>query len=679
MTSTSRRAVRLLLLVCVGALAALGAGSRQAAAWVPNGNFAIAQFNSDGSPDSNFGAGGQVTTDFPSFNYETGNALVLQPDGKLVVVGSVSTYTTGDVFALARYNPDGSLDSGFGSGGLVATPFSVYTLGGARAVALQPDGKLVVAGTLYPGQREFGVARYDADGSLDTSFASGGLATVPFYYWESEDARAIVVQPDGKIVVGGRGALARLDTDGTLDPTFGSGGIAHLTALVPGTAFALALQPDGKIVVAGTDGGGFDFAIARVNSDGSPDTSFSGDGVATMGFMPTAAYVSAQAVIIQPDGKIVVAGSASGYQQYFALARFDQDGTLDTGFGSGGGILTTFPSTIGQVAYALALQADGRIVVAGKAYLDPGTTVFALARYLTDGALDLTFGTGGRVMADFPASPKDAAAAVALRPDGRIVAAGSLSEVPTPDTTPPIIIAPSDITVEATAPDGTIVSYSALAIDDADPSPNLVCDPASGSTFPLGTTIVTCTATDASGNSAHASFAVTVRDTTPPTITTPSSLVVDATSPAGAIVTYSVTAGDLVDPHPTLTCSPASGSTFPNGDTTVTCTATDFSGNKGSASFNVHVKGAAEQIVDLIATVATLQPQPPPTFVATLEHQLQLTLADVRAAHTESACADLSTFIDMVHLRTPPRPPLTPQQVTLLTNDAKRIRAVIGC
>jgi uncharacterized delta-60 repeat protein len=365
-----------------GKLVATGSAGDQ---YGNSNGFALARLTSIGGLDSSFGAGGEVTTDFPSFDSEAGNALVLQPDGKLVVAGSVLSYATGEVFALARYNPDGSLDSSFGSGGLVSTVLSTYTYGGAKAVALQPDGKLVVAGTVEEAGKVFGVARYNPDGSLDTTFGSGGLATALFYYWESADARGIAIQPDGKIVVGGTAGaqfvLARFNPDGTLDGTFGSGGIARLTY---GYAYALALQPDGKIVEVGTDLTGFQFAVARANSDGSPDTSFAGGGAATTGFSPTAEYAAVEAVRVQANGKIVAAGTASGNNLFFALARFNPDGTLDSAFGTDGNVLTSFPSSIGQSAHALALQADGGIVAAGSANLPDGGQVFALARYLGD-------------------------------------------------------------------------------------------------------------------------------------------------------------------------------------------------------------------------------------------------------------------------------------------------------
>src|SRR5262249_36516912 len=148
------------------------------------------------------------------------------------------------------------------------------------------------------------------------------------------------------------------------------------------------------------------------------------------------------------------------------------------------------------------------------------------------------------------------------------------------DTTPPVLSTPQDLTVEQAAPAGTVVAFVVSATDVCDASPSVTCSPASGSAFPLGETVVRCTARDASGNTAEQTFKVLVRDTTPPLIAVPQDLVVEQTSRAGAAVTFSVTAADLCDANPSLTLDPPSGSTFPLGETRVTVTATDASGNR---------------------------------------------------------------------------------------------------
>lgn len=346
------------------------------------GQFVLARYNPDGSLDTSLGSGGSTQP----LGFGDAHAVVLQPDGKSVVAGS-RCYPC--AFALARFSADGSLDTGFGSGGVAFASFSPsasYNDFGAMALALQNDGKLVAVGNVGDafGNNAFGVVRFNPDGSLDSGFGSGGLAMATFYYWEQADVRAVAIQPDGKIVVGGSAAgqfvLARFNPDGTLDGTFGSGGVARPAF---GYAYAVSLQGDGKIVAAGQDLSS-QLEVARVNADGSPDESFGSGGTATMNFLPTAVYVAALAVQVQTNGKLVTVGTASGNNTFFALARFNPDGTLDTGFGSNGGVLTTFPGTIGQGANALALQTDGRIVAAGFANPPSGGTEFAVARYLGD-------------------------------------------------------------------------------------------------------------------------------------------------------------------------------------------------------------------------------------------------------------------------------------------------------
>lgn len=168
------------------------------------------------------------------------------------------------------------------------------------------------------------------------------------------------------------------------------------------------------------------------------------------------------------------------------------------------------------------------------------------------------------------------------------------------DTTPPVLTVPANITTEATSPAGAVVTYTATATDNADPAPTVSCSPASGGTFALGTTTVSCTATDASGNSSTGSFLVSVVDTTPPALTVPADMTLEATGPSGAVATYTATATDIVDTSPSVSCSPASGSTFAIGTTAVTCTATDDAGNSVSDSFDVLVQDTTAPVVTCV-------------------------------------------------------------------------------
>ena len=224
--------------------------------------FALVRYDTDGSLDTSFGGDGKVTTDFTRF-VDDGLAVALQPDGKIVMVGGAGFGGPNERFALARYNTDGSPDTTFGGDGKLTTDFSPYP-DVAFAVAIQGDGHIVVAGGArllpYPNPT-WALARYDTDGSLDTSFGGDGKVTTDFTRGD-DDAYSMALQADGKIVVAGQAALrnakfalARYGTDGSLDPTFGADG-KLVTNITPGydSAFQVVIQPDGKIVAAGTAG-----------------------------------------------------------------------------------------------------------------------------------------------------------------------------------------------------------------------------------------------------------------------------------------------------------------------------------------------------------------------------------------------------------------------------------------
>ena len=377
-----------------------------------------------GDLDPGFGSGGKVLTGLGADDHA--NDVAVQPDGKIVSVGaSADSILQESDFALTRHNADGTLDAGFGSGGKVKTainnmiPPEEFQSGEARAVALQSDGKIVVAGGAWRGYENccwFVVARYNSNGSLDTSFG-GGDGRVFTDFGQPEEATDVAIEPvTGKIVaagyVGGRAAVARYNPDGSPDTTFSDDGMVSANPGGPsaeegGDARALVLQPDGKIVVAGEVGTTlFDFSLIRYNHDGSLDTGFGTNGIQRTDFGD---YDSAEALAVQSDGKIVAAG-ASGDR--FAVARYTTNGTLDTSFDGDGRVLTP-----GGSAEDMKLQSDGRIVVAGRSGDD-----FAVLRYNTDGSLDSGFGTGGKAITGFGAT--DVAHGVALQSDGAIVAAG---------------------------------------------------------------------------------------------------------------------------------------------------------------------------------------------------------------------------------------------------------------
>jgi uncharacterized delta-60 repeat protein len=377
--------------------------------------------------------GGKVTTDFFNNSYDIGYAVALQADGKIVAAGT-SQYSTD--FALARYNADGTLDTTFGGGdGKVTTNFFDNADGG-YSVTLQADGKIIVGGAASAnGDGRFALARYNIDGTLDTSFGDNGKVTTAFT--GIAGGNSVTVQADGKIVLTGTSsdgpsvdfAVARYNSDGSLDTTFGNGGRVTTDISGPGGydyAFGpVRVQADGKIVVSGTtvNNPSVDFALVRYNSDGSLDTDFGGgDGKVRTDFSGLSIDYG-WAMALQADGKIVMAGQSTGSTEVtFALARYNADGSLDPTFGGGDGKVTTdfFPGGVQDVCYSVVVQPDGKIVAVGTS--SNGATL--LARYNSDGSLDTSFGVDGQATTQFFASGPIAAE---LQADGKIVVSGTYS------------------------------------------------------------------------------------------------------------------------------------------------------------------------------------------------------------------------------------------------------------
>jgi uncharacterized delta-60 repeat protein len=339
-----------------------------------------------GDLDRSFGTGGKVTTDFAG-DQDTARALVVQGT-KLVAAGSGTAVPGGlGAFTLVRYNPDGTLDTSFGTGGTVTTDFPGG--GDANALAVQADGKLVAAGSTEFFAVDFAVARYNPDGSLDTSFGTGGQVVTDV---DGTDRASALALQGGKLVAGGLSfsatagtngdfGLVRYNPDGTLDTSFGAGGKVT-TDFVGFTdwAFALAVQ-GGKLVAAGRAGfeGNDDFGLVRYNADGSLDPSFGAGGKVTTDFARAGgSFDEARALVVQ-GSKLVAAGNVGPFFD-FGLARYKADGTLDRSFGSGGKVTTNFAGQTDE-AFGLAVQADGRLVAAGFMLSEFGEMDFALARY----------------------------------------------------------------------------------------------------------------------------------------------------------------------------------------------------------------------------------------------------------------------------------------------------------
>ncbi len=412
-------------------------------------------FAQAGSLDTTFGTGGIFSTNFTSPNGTTNNAIAIQSDGKIVVGGIVPN--SNGAAALVRLNTNGTLDTSFGNGGIVMSSFGITDGAIVFGIAIQPNGQIVAAAE--GGFLDFGsVGRFNTDGSVDTTFGSNGFAVSNSINSAVGSTNAMALQPDGSILVTGGGFIGRYTSTGQVDTTFGNNGVAILNSQV---VTGMALQSNGKILVTTGSGattfittslavpGAIAGSISRYNSNGTLDTTFGVSGQA-------ACVASAAGIAIQSNGKIVVAGTiTSGLANYlyngrmyfnnqtgFGVVRYNSNGSIDTtfnpgnGLGAGGGVITGLGSSFPYSgAFALAIQSNGEIIVAGvagsasfKAYEPPtqlASGSFAMARYTTTGQLDTSFGNNGIVITTIGQSNISFVNALAIQSDGKIVAAGN--------------------------------------------------------------------------------------------------------------------------------------------------------------------------------------------------------------------------------------------------------------
>ena len=401
---------------------------------ITGNDFALTRLLTTGALDMGFGTGGQVSTDFNG-RMDLPYDMTLQKDGKILIAGDAVNTSNNVDFALSRFTLDGSLDASFGRGGKIAADLMRGSSEFGKAVVLQSSGKILVGGHGIVGKhnRDFALARFIADwwvqDAVDPDFGDAGRVITPL--GNDEEAEALALDATARILVAGSKArdmsrdfvLARYLPTGAPDASFGAAGSGtQLTDFNGGDdrAYALARQPDGTIVLAGSCGNGTkdDFALARYLEGGTLDPGFGNGGrvTTTIGTGNDRAY----AVTRLTDGKLLV-GGASGNSQDFALARYQVDGSLDTGFDTDGKVITSL-GTGDDYVQALAIQADDKILAAGGSWTG-GHWDFALTRYLANGTLDTNFGTGGKVITAL--SPgDDAATALAVQADGKILVAG---------------------------------------------------------------------------------------------------------------------------------------------------------------------------------------------------------------------------------------------------------------
>lgn len=493
-------------------------------------------------------------------------AIALQDDGRIVMGGAY-----GGNAILARWLPGGAKDETFGQAGVASLLF-----GGAASVsdvAIQSDGKILA--TITDSLHTFVLARYLANGTLDPDFGAGGI--VRTVLGDSSAASALVLPPGGGILVAGsavvgnvdRYAVVKYDANGALDSSFnGTGKVVG----VGSGAGALALQSDGKILLPGNLIG---LSVRRLNADGTLDTTFGANGVASI-LIPSDSTPTLS-IAVAPDGMIFAASSG-------AVARFRSTALVGA-------------PVFGPIADPLIVEATGP---------SGAITTFAVtATDASDGPVPVnaapesgsTFELGDTVVH-------------LTAQNSRGGVSTSQFTVRVVDTTPPVITVPSPVLVDVTNLSGAVAIFSVSASDTVSGSVTAIADHPSGSLFPLGNTVVQVTTQDGAGNHSAASFIVTVRDisvadTIPPVITAPSSLVVLKTGSGGAVVNFTVSALDAFSGPVDVVVDHPSGSLFPVGSTIVHLYAQDAAGNSATQSFVVTVlNGSTSDTVPPVISVS---------------------------------------------------------------------------
>ena len=633
----------------------------------------VARFTSSGAFDSSFGTNGFVS--FPSQI----PSIAVDPGNRILVGGQL-----GGALAVWRLNEDGSLDTSYGTTGVTTVPAGA-TL---QRVTLDASSRVVAIST-SSANFNVSVLRLLADGGLDSAFGTGGSINTGL------TGPGDVVTLGNEVFVGGESgtdaAVRAYLAGGLPDSAFGSAGLATVDAGASDSVVGIALGPLGTIVVAGQSIAGNPLLgppfVARFTSLGAPDASFGASGVAILP-LPGSGGGLLQDVAVGPTGLIAVSGSHFdlGPQNSVTfgslLAVISSTGTYDSSFVAGGLTLGT-----GSAGSAAVFQADGKLLVGGWVN-GPSVSSGLLVRYVADPVPIITVPRSALVVeaegasgarATFAVSASDLGgtsipvtclpASGSLFPLGRTIVSCSATDgagnsasssfaVRVVDTTA-AVLSLSNVTAEAASASGAAVNYNATATDLVSGAVTPVCSRAAGSTFALGDTLVSCTATDGASNLASGSFTVHVVDTTGPALSL-ANVSVDATSPSGALVGYSATALDAVDGSVTPACAPPPGSAFVIGDTMVSCSATDAHHNTTSGTFNVHVRGATEQLAVLRAL----------TTDARQLRKLDRVDTSLAAGKVAPACSALAQYADD-EARTPGGNDLAAR--------ASRIGAVLGC
>ena len=395
---------------------------------------------SPGDLDLTFGTQGKVTTEFDGVNTAAFSA-VIQPNG-YIILGGLDGSGSDLNWALARYTPLGALDTTFGTGGKVTYSFGANKSCGIGSLKLQSDGKIVAGGyaeTSSANQYAFAIVRFNVDGTVDSTFGTGGrvvetMEAVPDSQADDFGSSLVIYQDDGTIVLGGTAqngaaapkkfALLSVDKNGVVNYKK----LVNFTGTSNDTLHSLSLQSDGKIVAGGysAEDSGESLALARYAPNGELDTSFGTGGKVTTSIAGST-QARGNSVAIKSNGKILLGGYArfgTSPNEYdnFVLAQYNTDGSLDTDFGDNGLVIVGFiAETSNDIAYSLAVQDNGKIILAG--FVEVGLADFSMYRFNIDGSIDTTFGTNGKVSTDFGATNDKAQAAV-IQSDGDIILAG---------------------------------------------------------------------------------------------------------------------------------------------------------------------------------------------------------------------------------------------------------------
>ena len=404
-------------------------------------DFALARYNNDGTLDFTFGVGGKTVTNFLEINNNGNTILSLHvlPNGKILALG-LTTQTFSPNMAVVRYNENGSIDTDFGSNGkIVSSLVGIDVLGYGGALAVQPDGKIIIAAVKminFDPNYYIGLERYLEDGSLDTSFGTAGQAVASYGNGKSF-ATAVALQPDGKIVVGGTYmptnvsvmAVMRFTTNGILDTAFDGDGktTTSFGAGTTGSGMTMSVNANNKIVLAGSVGSNTssNLGVLQYNANGSLDIAFDGDGKALRPFDLEDNYVTVNSFTRQPDGKFLAV-----FRAYYALTntdfvvrRYNSDTSVDTAFGTNGKITATFDTGLNEAQSAFVAP-DGKIVVVGKSIpLLYDHVDFGVARYSSNGILDATLDGDGKLTTLFEKG-NDRMKTLLVLPNDKLIAIG---------------------------------------------------------------------------------------------------------------------------------------------------------------------------------------------------------------------------------------------------------------